>query len=59
MANRERPCVNCGTTEYTARVSFDMDLPALVLCQVCQLTIVADRQMFDDMGKRHRATKRS
>ena len=35
-------------------LSFDLDLPAVRLCGLCSLTIVADQEMFEAMGKRNK-----
>ena len=45
-------CANCGGVENVRLLSFDLDLPAVRLCGLCSLTIVADQEMFEAMGKR-------
>ena len=45
-------CSNCGGTKDVAVCSFDMDLPTIVLCQICRFTIVSDRELFESMRKR-------
>lgn len=47
----EPPCSNCGATKDVAHVSFDMDLPTIVLCQVCRFTIVSNPELFEQMRR--------
>ena len=44
------PCANCASDEGRA-VSFDLDLPTIVLCPMCSFLIVSDRAVFDEMGR--------
>lgn len=41
---------NCGTTEDVAPRSFDLDLPALVLCNICTYALVHGSELFEDLG---------
>jgi hypothetical protein len=45
----EPECSNCGGTEDVAPVSFDMDLPTIMLCRICSFLIVSDPVMFNAM----------
>ncbi len=47
----ELVCSNCDAPD-ARRYSFDLDLPAVTLCGICSVTIVAQPDMFDEMGKR-------
>lgn len=47
-------CSNCGTTEDVAPRSFDLDLPALVLCNVCTYALIHDRELFEYLGRARR-----
>lgn len=44
-------CQNCAQREGQA-VSYDLDLPTVTLCGICQLALVSDRELFDDLGRR-------
>jgi hypothetical protein len=44
-------CSNCGSSEHVATRSYDMDLPTVVLCNICALLIVSDPVMFDELSK--------
>lgn len=34
-----------------ASCSYDMDLPTVILCNICALLIVSDPVMFDELSK--------
>lgn len=54
MTGEPLVCANCGSTDHVKRLSFDMDLPVVTLCQVCAYCImVGDQEMFEDMGRKH------
>lgn len=45
-------CANCGSTDHVKRLSFDMDLPVVTLCQLCAYCLmVGDQKLFEDMGR--------
>lgn len=44
-------CTNCGRSGARPR-SFDLDLPALQLCDMCAVLITLDPEMFEEMGRR-------
>lgn len=46
------PCRNCGNPDADL-YSFDLDLPHIRLCKICALAITADRELFNELGRRH------
>lgn len=44
-------CSNCGAPNAD-RLSFDLDLPAVTLCRICSVSIVAQPDLFAEMGRR-------
>lgn len=53
MPAPEHACQNCGHPDADP-LSYDLDLPTVHLCRLCSLTIVADPDLFEDMGRRRR-----
>lgn len=49
-------CSNCRQAEGYHR-SLDLDLPSVVLCDVCSLALVSDRELFKRLGDGRRAEK--
>jgi hypothetical protein len=45
-------CSNCRTTEHVAARSYDLDLPTVLLCDVCSVLLVTDYEMFQDLRGR-------
>lgn len=44
-------CTNCGASDAKLW-SFDLDLPAIRLCDFCSVTITLNPEMFAEMGQR-------
>lgn len=44
-------CSNCGTTENVAPRSWDLDLPTLVLCDICAYALVWEWEFFEELGR--------
>lgn len=45
-------CSNCGSTDSAAPRSWDLDLPVLILCNICAFSLGNDPELFEDMRRR-------
>lgn len=57
MTDDPTPCSNCGDPDGK-RWSFDLDLPAIALCDPCSVTIAMQPDVFEAMGRRQRRRMR-
>ncbi|HEY2195579.1 MAG TPA: hypothetical protein VGH76_25205 [Actinomycetospora sp.] len=51
-------CTNCGGPDGE-RLSFDLDLPPIVMCQYCSILMVTNRELFDKVGGRGRSKRKT
>lgn len=47
----ELVCSNCGGTWNVKRLSYDLDLPTIVLCGVCAILIVTNPEEFKGLER--------